>query len=66
MSSELLQTIIVSAIALVAAVLVVWRIAKPYFTRSTTTAPCARCESGDKCAPAAPSEKLIQIQRPTR
>ena len=66
MSSELVQTVIVSALAVGAAGMLVWRIAGPYFRKSAATAPCARCEAGDKCAPEPASEKLIQIQRPMR
>lgn len=65
--TETVQTIIVSALALAAAATIVWRLARPYFTKQATTAPCARCESGDKCAPSpAAAEPLIQIQRRTR
>ena len=66
MSSEMIQTLIVSVLALGAAGTLVWRLARPYFTKSAASAPCARCESGDKCAPAPAKEQIIQIQRPAR
>jgi hypothetical protein len=62
-SADAIQTVLVSAVALIAAAVLIWRIASPYFTKATTSAPCAKCASGDKCAPAQPQPQVIQIQR---
>jgi hypothetical protein len=62
MSTELIQTVIVSAFALSAALTLGWRFVGPSFTKSTSTS-CARCEAGNKCAPAPPEAQLIQIRR---
>ena len=63
MSAEFVQTVIVSAIALGSAAMIVWSVARPYFTASSTSAPCARCESGHKCGPMPAKDQLIQVRR---
>jgi hypothetical protein len=63
MSPDLIQTLIVSGIAIGAAGILIRRIVGPYFSRPTAGAPCARCASGEQCTTAKPQTKVIQIQR---
>jgi len=63
MSPDLMQTLIVSGIAIGAAGILIRRIVGPYLSQPTASAPCARCAAGEQCATAKPQTQVIQIQR---
>ena len=60
MSSEMTQTLIVSAIALGAAGILCWQVIRPCLS-SSPSAPCAKCASGKACAVSTAKQAAVQI-----
>ena len=60
MSSDTVQTLIVSAIALGAAGILFWQVIRPCLS-SSPSGPCAKCASGKPCAVSAAKQAAVQV-----